>query len=706
MTRLSPSAVERFGKAAAVLSIPAAAALQLVVTPEAGWLVRLLGTLACAGGWLSSRYWPTAVPALLVALAPLGPALLLAAGAQPSPVVDTIWLAGLAGALLPQVSWRRWALPGWWPVLLGGWSLTLALGWPVMVARESGFALDRLRDVAAINSWAGLSAPHVIGWTLHVVLVQLVGLIWLEWLFARLRTTGANGTPAPVHALWVGATLSSLVAVVQGTVDISLLNGPEWAALRRATGTMLDANAAGVLGALAGPTAAALLWQSGRGAPMAILALTINWLGLWMSGSRTALVCGVFGTAAWVLAVVPRGTTGDARRPGAPAGWPRRRLLPVALGAVAALALLAWLSSAVGPLARLRDLGPRETSASLSALVTRGGYGPVALRMFAEHPLVGVGPGAFHYLAPDYWRRTEDYTLPFDNAQNWWRHQLVEFGALGALPILAWSLAIAWRVLRTRAPGLLAATARGQLLGLGVISLLGMPTQNPVVLLWFFGLVAVLGHAGPETAPPAHPRGWPLTVLPPLLLALALVTTAGQAVLATGSMGVLQRALRDKRLYISGTYAPEVSPEGGQFRWTRDRATLVLPPRTPWLVMHLWVAHPDMATDPVTITVSSMCGPVARLQLSGPNPVTLGLELPAGAWPADGVDASSALEARPDPLVLSIAVSRTWSPLRFGGRDSRQLGAGLSWDFVPSAVVARAADQVVSLTPCVAGEVP
>src|SRR5215218_1201566 len=129
----------------------------------------------------------------------------------------------------------------------------LSVAWPVIAGREIGFNPALLHDLDAINSWAvpPMSAPHVVGWTLHVVLTQLVGLLWLDWTVARLLAT-PDRLPRAVHALWVGATVASLVAVYQGTIDLGFLNAYQWVVLRRATGTMLNANSYGVCAALAG----------------------------------------------------------------------------------------------------------------------------------------------------------------------------------------------------------------------------------------------------------------------------------------------------------------------------------------------------------------------------------------------------------------------------------------------------------------------
>jgi hypothetical protein len=88
------------------------------------------------------------------------------------------------------------------------------------------------------------------------------------------------------------------------------MSTPAWASLRRATATMLDANAYGALAALAGPVAVISLapLRLTAGPLLAGLALGINRLGLWMSGSRTALVCGIVGTLALAASMLRSGS--------------------------------------------------------------------------------------------------------------------------------------------------------------------------------------------------------------------------------------------------------------------------------------------------------------------------------------------------------------------------------------------------------------
>ena len=144
-----------------------------------------------------------------------------------------------------------------------------------------------------------------------------------------------------------------------------------------------------------------------------------------------------------------------------------------------------------GPLRRIAEVP--LSRAGLADLWRRGGYGTIAVQMIRDTPWTGAGPGMYHVIAPDYWRVMRQMALAFDNAQNWWRHQAAELGVLGAAPVLAWSALLLAVGLLAAAPREGAATrgCRARCCSAsGLASLVGMPTQNPIVLLWFFGLVA------------------------------------------------------------------------------------------------------------------------------------------------------------------------------------------------------------------------
>ena len=665
--------LERLSKAAVALSIVLIIALQLALHPDMTWLLRALTSFSLIFGWLSGRMAGQRSHTMWLVIAPLAPAALLALAGREGPVVDLVWMAGLTGALLRTQSWSRWSVPDGWKPLLGGWALTVCLGWPVIVAREAGFTVDGLFDDGKLSSYyAQVSAPQAIGWALHVALTQLLALLWLDLLcglFARDR----ERTPQVVHGLWIGATIASLVALYQGAVDLSFLNTASWAAQRRATGTLLDANAYGMCAVLAGPIAfiamrAARLKQ---GTTIASLILFVNIIGMWMSGSRTALLAGTAGMVA--VAVASWSTSGKVTR----------RVLPLTAAAVAVLAaVLLFAGGAIGPIGRLFER-PEGAGSYLGQLWTRGGYGTAALLMIRDHPLAGVGLSAFHVLVPDY-RVLVGQTLPFDNAQNWWRHQAAELGILGGASLFAWSAVLVWKVLagRTAPHQRFTATAvRGLLVGLGLCSLLGMPTQSPVVQLWFMLLVAWLTVAitNPDV-PRVHDHGLAICTV---AAALSVAYAATHVVLARGSLSVPSRAEQADRPLVTGTYGPETGP-AGEFRWTRERADFYWPVTGRFVLLRIAAPHPDVASRPVQLTVSTPCSTLLRTTLSSPDPITIGMEVPEGQR----------------TVHWTVTVSRTFRPSDFDGNDRRTLGSTVSADFTDSSESYRNQQHALRVASC------
>ena len=665
--------LDRLSKAAVALSILLIIALQMALHPDMTWMLRALTSFALIFGWLSGRMAGQRSHTMWLIIAPLAPALLLAVAGREGPVVELVWIAGLTGAMLRTLSWSKWSIPDGWKPLVGGWALTVCLAWPVIAAREAGFSFDGLIDDGKLVSFYGqVTAPQAIGWTLHVALTQLLGLLWLDLLCGLFRKE-PDRTPTVVHGLWIGATLASLVALYQGAVDLSFLNTANWAAQRRATGTLLDANAYGMCAILAGPMAfvAMRATRLKQGTTIATLILIINVIGMWMSGSRTAALAGVAGMIAVGLA-----------------SWSTssrviRRVLPLTAAAVAVLTAAVLLAPrAIGPLGRLFDL-PQGASSRLAELWTRGGYGTAAMMMIREHPLAGVGLGAYHILVPDY-RVFVHQTMPIDNAQNWWRHQAAELGLLGGLTLFAWSGLLIWKVFAGRtAPGqaFTATAVRGLLVGLGLCSLLGMPTQSPLVLLWFMLLVAWLTVAITNAdVPLLHRRGVAVCVA----AAVLSVAYAGtQLVLGFGALSVPVRAAAITRPLVTGTYSPEQGP-AGEFRWTRREANFYWPVTDRYVLLTVDVQHPDVVQQPVQLTISTPCSTILDVPLRSTDPLTVGFQVPEGQ----------------KMVHWTIRVSRTFKPSDFGGEDTRRLGATVSAGFTGSAEVFRRQQHTAVLTPC------
>lgn len=667
---------ERASRIALVASVAAITLLQLAFHPDLTPALQWAGLGALVLGVLVGPLASGLGVAAWIALAPLAPALLRVATGREGPVLDVVWMAGLAGALLRAGIGARWNLPPLWRLLLGGWSIVLTLAWPIVAARELNFDWHTLRDDAAVNSWAMLTAARVVAWSLYVTQTQLLGLLWFDWLWARFSGDAAE-PPRPLHALWLGVTAASAVAIYQGWIDLAFLSTPFWANERRAAGTLLDANGYGMLAALAAPVAARCLR---RRLLLALGVFAVNAVGLWMSGSRTALVgaaAGVLGLAA--VAAFGRGRdTGDQRQ---------RRASRIA-AALAAMVLvvgaLIMAGGAIGPLRRIAEV-PRSR-AGLSELWNRGGYGTIAVQMLRETPWTGVGPGMYHVIAPDYLRVSKQMTLAFDNAQNWWRHQASELGALGALPVLAWSALLAAGVLvaRARHGRSDAWLPRALLAGIGLASLVGMPTQNPIVLLWFFALVAWWGTASAGTVAEGRIADRPAQTLTVALLLLVVLHAGGTAVLARGWLSVPERAKRTHRDYVVGAYDLEPLAGATSFRWTNGNARFLWAARTRWLLLRLWVQHPDVAASPVRVTVATSCGVAVDETLDSSRPLTVGLELPEGAGFLDA----------------SVRTSRTWQPATRPPGDTRHLGVAVVSDWLRGADQAHEQTRFVTLPPC------
>jgi len=693
-TRLAPGnqddhvpILERISKTAAAASIALIVVLLLVIHPDITPALRVLTIAAIVAGVLTPRSRRSTVHTAWIVAGMLSTPILRALTSREGPILDLFWMAGLTASLLRSESWVHWRLPDRWRAPAGGVALTLALAWPILLGREIGFDLRALTDEGAINSWALMTAPQVAVWLLFVVWTQLLGLWWLDSMCRELRET-PDAFPRVVNGIWIGTTIASLVAVYQGTIDLHFLSTPFWAARARATGTLLDANAFGVCAALAPPLAYIALCcrsepaasREGSSPPVqrsvrnaiVFLVFVVNVAGLWLSGSRTAILCETVATTMFVVAAWSSFT-------------PRaRRIVPwAAVAALAIVGIIVLTSNTIGPARRLSDI-PTGLRGALSTVFTRGPYGRIANEMIRDHPLVGIGVGSYQILAADYWRELANDQLQFDNAQNWLRHELAELGVTGGAMMFILAAVVAYHVVmrKARADRRVEATiVRGLAAAIGVASLIQVPTQTPIVMLSFMLLLAWMAVLVPDDARPAgtEVRSW--TWLAATLAAVAYA--GGQLALANGSLAVMERARRTHLDYAVGTYPPEVA-DGIRFRWTSGDARFVWPAKTRWLVVRVWAQHPDITVRPVHITLTTNCGVLVDGDFTSTMPMRLGVTLP---------EDQGALEAR-------VHVSRTWRPSDHGSSDERRLGVAIVAEFVADPSLTLLQDRHLPLSAC------
>lgn len=562
-------------------------------------------TAAAVIAGLALRLGAGATPAVVAALAvaPLWPVLMRPWGPPGDFDLLMPWLGGLAAAL----AWpgrRPWHAEGLWGGAVAGWALVLALVTPVVAAREIDFTI-----VAA-------GFPNAAGIVLLMGLAQVAALLLFDWYWGAT----ADARRWTWTALLPGVAAAAAVALWQQQVDPAFLSGEPWVALRRSSGTLLDANATAALIALAGPI---LVIAASRPAAVPHLAWGAAWLALCLAGiiatgSRSALA--VF---ALVLGL-------QALAASRPIRW-------LALGAGLALVAVlvaadrvsdASMGHAIGRLAdTARGLWSAGAEGVWRFAWDRDGYGPAAGAMIAEHPWVGTGPGTFGSLVTGYATEAIALALPPDNAQNWWRQQAAEFGLAGSLPAFACSL-LALVALGRAFTRREHAAAAAPLAGLGVLALVSPPMPHPLLQV-LAGLV--IAHA--VTAWPA-PAGAPVRTRDGgAIWLLALACALGSAVTGWRDLRPAYRAVRFRTPYSYGVTPVGPTPYGAG-RWMDRRAVAVVDPgsrRT--LVARVVVPHEDAATRPVRVVVSGRGGVVCEHEASDATPFECRLPVPADQWP-------------------------------------------------------------------------
>ncbi len=644
----------------------------------------LIGSILLAGvvhAWLASGR-PGLVPAaavafvitfliarvsLVAALVPvlaatyLAPALTLIAFGASDYHTTLLWLAAIAGPVLSQADLSRWHIPGRWRLPFAAWALVIAVSWPVVAGRELDFSLVAARTYDTMNGAFEAPPRLAAAWILIVALSQMIGILWLDMLWARFA--GLNLAKAErfvILPLVVSAAIGALAGLYQALVDVEWLNLFYWSRNERAGGLMLDANTFGIGAAMWAPAAMALTWRFGRGGWRGGVVFLPLAAAVWFSGSRTALLALTIGSAGLIVAIAQRLRM-----------W-QPRMAPIALLLGATLLVLA---SAVvprtevgGPLKRVVDRLPRLEAGDMRRFAdemwNRFGYGQAAASMIAEHPLTGVGIGAFHIVGTDYLYRAADSKYrqtaarPFaDNAQNWWRHQIAELGLAGALPSLWISVLVVgllWRGGLHVEPVGVTTILRTVLIGVGVASLVGVPTQHPASWVSFvtilFWLTALCGQEAIAGATSGGRRMWMGA------FAVAGLTAVGLGLTAANHLRVPLRALRTGLPYSYGVAPPEGLSEYGELRWTASRAVAVVAVPNRWLKLTFWAPHLDVGSNPVTLRVGLNRRGVIEHSLSSHEPVTYYLEMPENArWAL--IEVSASREIRPD---RALQVATAW----------------------------------------------
>ncbi len=632
-------------------------------------------------------WWDRRSIAIVLALTYVFPALFRVWYGRYHVFFGALWMAAFLGAMVPDLvrTSSSWRIPLRWRAPLVLFALTIAVSASLVVWREIDFhpaLLGELGSFRVPSSVGGGSPAFSTIWVLRVALVLLLGLLWFEWLFAApVDFHGFVVTPLAASAFVMAG-----VAIYQLLVDVTFFNETVYGNIGRASGTLFDANVSGVIAALwIGGFA---LWANDRGLGRVatVAGVVVGWLAVWATGSRTAFGAAVIVTACSLVALYKVSTHSALMAlPTAPrtGGGPGRRAWrPVVTALVGGIALVAALANlradgAVGPLGRvwatLPGLSVESGSAFVAEMWNRNQYGAVATDMIGQSPWFGVGLGSFHILVSDFAQLAwPGFILPSDNAQNWYRHQVAEFGLVGSLGWIAWVVAFGWFVVRPRTAAPPSTwVARGMLVAFGAVSLLGMPGQDMAVVVTFwtaaFWFVLLAEPSLVQSAPSAGRR--PASLSRSTLTVAVVVVAAyavGTAHLSTTWLRVPLRAERLGWPFSYGFYYPEPDGEGGEQRWARRRAVAVVDAPGRWLVLRVSVNHLDLETHPVHARVWLGRTLVLDTELGATTPVVKYVEVAEGH----------------PRVTIETEVNRTVWPRDLGAADQRELGLLVGWRFV------------------------
>ncbi|MDP2055333.1 MAG: O-antigen ligase family protein [Acidobacteriota bacterium] len=657
-----------FTKGVVIASTLVVAFAQLYLATRLTYLELMgLATAGFAVGLVTGRWRPGVVTTLLLSVVYVAPAIHVALGRFESASLEIAWALPLLGLILSGRDGWRWNVPSRfrWPLV--AWALVIAVSWPIVFLRELDFRIWTLPMPGVANTSIGITPWEAAHGVAYWALLNLLGLLWFDRLFGWYANGGlAEFRARAIYPMATGAFVACLISFYQGAIDIQFLNPHQWPYMRRASGTLGDANILGAVAALWAPLLVLLArrltppWPAIGG----IIGVSVAALGVAMSGSRSAVIGLVLGIGALAVEglLAWRRSAGPSRR--LP---PARQLLPIVAG-LAALVLVGWLAATGSAVTSVVSRGavrymPFFGEVSMGQAVfeifwERFGYGTAAVQMIREHPVSGTGIGTFHTLVNDFSMLVNGKNLVPDNAQSWYRHMLAELGVLGSLPWIAWCAVFGWTLFSRPPPSadrFAVGVLRATLAAFGVISMMGMPGQSMPVALTFWTLAFwfVMEQGTPEEPRPWSPVVWGATFV--LVLAHAGLTYAD----ARGDLRPRNRSMRFGWDYRYGISNPELSPDGSPGRrWTELRSLSMVPVKGKVLKFVAWVDHPDADERPVHTRVWAD----KRLVYD------------------DGLKRSAAifLDLEPAPgqthLMIETEISRMWSPTDFGRSDRRILG--------------------------------
>ncbi len=505
----------------------------------------------------------------------------------------------------------------------------------------------------------GEDASQVLPGVLAALLPLLVA-VGMHRIAARFVAEASSAVLD--RALLASALLAGGVALLQKTGALPLLRSRRWADWHRAQSTFTDPSAAGVAVALlivpllalaATGSVARRLLASAAGASLLVV--------LADAGSRAGLVGTVTATLVFVLWGLTRLAAGES-------GGARRRVAGT-IGALAILSALVLAAALSWPnrgavrsalLARLEApfrTQPTPFEETRGRLLLYEG----AWEAFREHPVTGVGLGAFRWVFPDVaWKALGRVVHTSDHPPSLYLGTLAESGLAGASLLALLLLGVVRSTGRALTlegdfhddETVLRAAAAASMIGLGVVFLFG----SHLVYTEIAALVGLLTARLPLREE-GH-TGRFLVAVVPVVLAGALVCAIGGALARAWDTRTAEDAFRNST--TAGVYDAEPGSDGRPFRWTGASAA--------WAIER---PAPVDGSDPIVLALpvrnARPDGRPAVLEVFFDDTPRGRVSLPSGQW--------KQIELKVSPGRRGILRIRAEDPFRPTSRqDTRLLG--------------------------------
>ena len=177
--------MDRLSRIVVLCSVLAAVALQTRLGARDYGPLTLLVEAALAMGVVGALVAPGAATAIVLAWTYLAPVAIGVSIGRYHSTFILIWIAAMLGVVLASGVTRGWHLPPRWRWPLIAVALVVAVGWPLVIWRETDFNLALLDNYRVANTSSGVAPPVAAIGILDTAITHLLGLLWFDFLYAR-----------------------------------------------------------------------------------------------------------------------------------------------------------------------------------------------------------------------------------------------------------------------------------------------------------------------------------------------------------------------------------------------------------------------------------------------------------------------------------------------------------------------------------------